>query len=312
MYRNLAFASAAIVTGAIAYASLIEPRTIMRREFDLLVPTLPATLDGISVAFVSDLHLGGPGDPLGSVHRALDVLRDSRPDIILLGGDYYDRGMRVPAEPDWTRFPAIAPTLAIPGNHDYYRDQSTTDDIMRVLADSGIEVLRNRSCDVMLENGPVRIIGLDDPYTGRGDFEQAIRSASAEICPTVMLAHAGLIADTLPLASADLILSGHTHGAQISFSPFRHTGPLDVFWWLDYIKSAPLSPYRQGLFRVRGSLLYVGNGLGTTSLGMRFMAPPEVALFRLWSGAGNPDISCDHPDHYVRDYRTSLVKPALF
>jgi predicted MPP superfamily phosphohydrolase len=97
-------------------------------------------------------------------------------------------------------------------------------------------------------------------------------------------------------------LSGHTHGAQIRFSPFGRTGPLDIFWWLDRINRNRPSPYRQGLFRVRGSLLYTGNGLGTTSLRMRFMAPPEIAIFTLLTGDGDSTRSCDNPRRYVLSY----------
>jgi uncharacterized protein len=311
-YRKIAYGALGVlglVGGAIAYASLIEPRTILVREIDLASPTLPQSLNGTKFAFLSDFHLGGPGDPHGSVQRALSVLKEHQPDIILLGGDYYDRGTRVIQEPDWTRFRELAPTFAVLGNHDYHRGQRSTGEIIEKLKDSGIVLLRNSACDVELDAGKLRIIGLDDPYSGKADFEAAIKQCSGDIHPKIMIVHAGLIADELPIASADLIVSGHTHGAQVRISPFRHTGPLDVFWWLDYIKRSPLSRFRQGLFRVRGSLLYVGNGLGTTSMGLRFLAAPEVAIFRFFSGTGNADHSCDSPEHYLLRNETRWTKP---
>jgi uncharacterized protein len=308
-FRALALGGSGLIAGALAYASLVEPRTILLRELEISLPTLPASLSGLRLAFISDFHVGGPGDSVGSIQRAISVLEDERPDLIMLGGDFYDRGVRVPDEPDWSRFPAIAPTFAIPGNHDYHRSLSTSEEVMRLLDDSGICILRNTSQHIALKGGTVRIIGLDDPYTGRADFGTAIHGLADNVHPTIMLAHAGLVADNLPGASADLILSGHTHGAQVRFSPFRHTGPIDIFWWLDFIKGSPLSPYRQGMFRVQGSLLYVGNGLGTTSLGIRFLAPPEVAIFTLARGNGRQDLSCDDPDRYVTGSRKSQIKP---
>jgi uncharacterized protein len=312
IYRKLTVGAAGALSliGAVAaYASIIEPRTILLREIDLELPTLPDSLDGLRFAFLSDFHLGGPGDPLGTIRRALTVLEQARPDLILLGGDYYDRGTRVPGEPEWARFPAIAPTLGVPGNHDYHRGHETTMGIFEVLERSGIDVLRNEARDLEIRGRTVRLLGLDDPYTGRNDFEKAHQSVNGSVHPTIMLAHAGLVADKLPVGSADLILSGHTHGAQVRISPFRHTGPLDVFWWLDYLKKSPISRFRQGLFFVRGSLLYVSNGLGTTSLGIRFMAAPEVTIFTLFAGSGRADQSCDNPQRYVRDTRTRWIKP---
>jgi uncharacterized protein len=298
-YLKVALIGSAITSGAVAYASLIEPRTLLVREIDVSLPTLPASLDGTTYAFLSDLHLGGPGDPLASVQRALSVLEARRPDLIFLGGDYYDRGVRVDGEPEWSRFPQIARTLAVPGNHDYHRGMRTTEAIFEKLRSSGIEVLRNEVRDVPIRDTTLRIIGLDDPYTDRASLADAMAQVADDRRPRIMLAHAGLIADKLPVGSADLILSGHTHGAQIRFSPLKRTSPLDIFWWLDLIKGNPLSPYRQGLFRVRGSLLYVGNGLGTTSLGLRFMAPPEIAFFRLTSGTGNDERACDDPSRFI-------------
>lgn len=310
-YWKIALAGAGLAAGALSYAVFIEPRTLLIRELDIAIPTMPESLNGTTIAFLSDLHVGGPGVPIGSVERVLDILQRLQPDLILLGGDYYDSGKRVSPEPDWSRFPSIAPTFGIPGNHDYYTDQATSKEIMRLLEDSGITLLRNRNVDVELKRGTVRLIGLDDPYTGRADFGEATRNMSGELHPTIMLAHAGLVADYLPVASADLIVSGHTHGAQVAFSPFQHTGPLDVFWWLDIIKGLPISPYRQGLFRVRGSLLYVGNGLGTTSFGIRLMAPPELAIFRLYRDNGNPNRSCDDSDRYLLRHENHWTSPLL-
>lgn len=308
--RNLSIAGAGLLAGTLTYASLIEPRTIILREIELSMPTIPPSLSGIRIGFVSDFHTGGPGDPVGSIERALAILKEHRPDLILLGGDFYDQGVRVPEEPDWSRFPAIAPTFGVPGNHDYRQGTETTEEIMRLLDDAGVCLLRNTIQNVTLPGGTIRIIGLDDPYTGKADFGSAVNGLSDDLHPTILLTHAGLVADFLPDASADLILSGHTHAAQISFSPFRRTGPLDIFWWLDYVKGLPLSPYRQGFFRVNGSILYVGNGLGTTSVGLRFMAPPEVAIFTLSHGQGRDDLPCDHQDRYVTQQRMAQVKPA--
>jgi uncharacterized protein len=308
----MALAGAGLAAGALSYAALIEPRTLLIRKMDLAIPTMPESMNGTTIAFLSDLHVGGPGDPIGSIDRALDAMQQLQPDLILLGGDYYDTGKRVYPEPDWSRFPAIAPTFGIPGNHDYYTIQAQSEEIMQLLEGSGIGILRNRNLDVQLERGMIRLIGLDDPYTGRADFGQAIKGMQGDLHPAIMLAHAGLVADYLPNASADLILSGHTHAAQVAVSPFRRTGPMDVFWWLDIIKGQPVSPYRQGLFRVKGSLLYVGNGLGTTSFGVRFMAPPELAIIRLYRSAGRPDRSCDDPDRYLLDRETNWTTPLRY
>ena len=296
---------AGITAGAAIYARFVEPATLLVREIDLETPALPASLDGMKIAFLSDMHLGGPAEFRTPVHQAMDTLHQASPDIIMLGGDYFDRGVRAGSEPTWAEFPVIAPTFAVPGNHDYRGNPTNSSEIFSVLREAGIVVLRNESTSVPVRDSRISLIGLDDPYSERDDVHRAIRRNSDLTAFRVMLAHAGLVADRLPIDTADLILSGHTHGAQIRVSPFRRAGPLDIFWWLDRLKGNPLSPYRQGLFRVRGSLLYVGNGLGTTTVGARFLAPPELALFTLFSGKGNPELQCDDPRRYIRQVRNS-------
>lgn len=289
----------AAISAALAYSRFIEPRTLLIRTYDLALPGLPPALDGCRIAFVSDFHIRGPGDSLPAVNQVLTTLEQDRPDIILLGGDFYDKGVRKGEEPDWARFPNIAPTYAVPGNHDYKSCSEDADEIFATLREAGIDVMKDSYRRVELGGRAIDLIGVDDPYTNRDDFETAARPATSGANPRILLAHAGLIADYLPVGAADLMLSGHTHGAQIRISPFSGSGVLDVFWWLDRLKNKPISPYRQGMFWVRGTLLYVGNGVGMTSFGFRFMAPPELAFFRLRRRTGNQEFPCDSAEHYV-------------
>jgi uncharacterized protein len=297
---RIAVASALLAaTGALVYSRYIEPRTLLVRSFELALPRLSDELSGYKIAFLSDFHFGGPGYFGPAVEQALDILARERPYLILLGGDFYDQGVITSSAPEWSRFPQIAPTFAVPGNHDYRSRPADAESIFELLESAGMTVLRNSAKTVPIDEGAIDVIGVDDPYTGRADFSTAERCVPRSKNPRILLTHAGMIADELPIGAVDLILSGHTHGAQIRTSPFKHTGALDLFWWLDRIKAKPISPYRQGLFWVRGSLLYVGNGIGMTTIGHRFLAPPELTLFSLFAGPGSTGVPCDSPDRYV-------------
>lgn len=73
------------------------------------------------------------------------------------------------------------------------------------------------------------------------------------------------------LKEIDLILSGHTHGGQVRL-PF--IGTLQT-------QSALGNGYDQGLFEIHGIKLYISRGIGTSILPIRFLSPPEMALFSL-------------------------------
>lgn len=304
--RRLRSASGLVLLGGLAalaatvYARYVEPNTLLVRSYNLDIPTLPPALDGVKIAFLSDFHIGGPGSSTETTRQAIRRVEEERPDLILLGGDYYDDGHRVTPDPDWARFPKIAPTLAVFGNHDYYFGPEATAGIRQELEDSGITILCNEARSVLVGEHRIGIVGVDDAFIDRADFDAANRDIEAGIHPRILITHAGLLVDELPTGSVDLILSGHTHGGQVRVSPFRHTSPLDPFWWLDVIMGKKLSPYRQGMFYVNGVLLYVANGIGTTTAGIRFLAPPEVTLFTLRSGTGNREHRCDKPERYIR------------
>lgn len=297
---GLALLGGLAALATVYYARYVEPNTLIVRRYDLDIPNLPPELDGLRFAFLSDFHIGGPGYGSENTRRAIRHVESDRPDLILLGGDYYDKGKRVIPDPDWSRLPAVAPTYAVFGNHDYHYGSEATAGIRQILEESGITILCNGARELEIGAQRIGIVGVDDAFTDRADFDAASRDIDPRTHPRILITHAGLLVDELPTGSVDLILSGHTHGGQVRISPFRHTSLLDPFWWLDVIMRKKLSPYRQGTFYVNGALLYVANGIGTTTAGVRFMAPPEVTYFTLRSGSGNEDVPCDKPERYIR------------
>lgn len=159
-------------------------------------------------------------------------------------------------------------------------------------------MLRNTSVSLRLRDWNVTIAGVDDPYTNHDDLEQTLRGSDS---PLILLAHAPVIESSLEPGMAGLVLTGHTHGGQIRLSPAKTLTPLDSTFYLDRLVGRRVSKYQRGFHWVRGNLLYVSNGIGTTRLPVRFMAPPEVTIFHLSREAPHTDEPCDSADRYVED-----------
>ena len=68
-----------------------------------------------------------------------------------------------------------------------------------------------------------------------------------------------------------LTLSGHTHGAQVDLPVVRDRMTPSRFG----------ARYAGGIFEEGGRVLFVSRGVGTSSLPVRFLAPPEVAMLEL-------------------------------
>jgi hypothetical protein len=80
--------------------------------------------------------------------------------------------------------------------------------------------------------------------------------------------------DTFPDAvrkGYDAVLSGHTHGGQVTIEVLNQT--------LNFARF--VTPYVAGLYRIDGRSCYVTAGIGTIALPVRLGAPPEITLLRL-------------------------------
>jgi predicted MPP superfamily phosphohydrolase len=284
--------------GSLAYSVAIEPRVLRLRQFRIGMPSLSAELEGLRVAFLTDFHVGGPGPGESLTAQAFDLMAQEQPDLILLGGDYFDKGRWDDTSTVFDGLSAFTNVIGVLGNHDQKRGEGVAERVCQGMAQRGVVMLRNSSTKVRLRDRDVTIAGVDDPYTNHDNLEQSLRESAP---PLILLAHAPVIESSLEPGMAGLVLTGHTHGGQIRLSPAKTLTPLDSTFYLDRLFGRRVSKYQRGFHWVRGNLLYVSNGIGTTRLPVRFMAPPEVTIFHLSREAPHTDEPCDSADRYVED-----------
>jgi hypothetical protein len=221
------------------------------------------------IAFVSDLHVG-PTTPESLLRTTFDVIRNERPDVLLLGGDYvYLEALpsRLAVLRALVESVPCPVKLAVLGNHDLW----TWDEaIVAALTSAGARVLVNEATSLPEPWSDVAVVGLDDPWTGRCDPVAAATQLNAPPF-LIVLCHSP---DGLGLWSGrhfDLFLAGHTHGGQIA-APW---GPI-------VLPHGPMcSLYPSGFASFESGLVYVSRGVGTVELPMRTFAPPDVLLLEL-------------------------------
>jgi predicted MPP superfamily phosphohydrolase len=226
---------------------------------------LPAPL---VLAFASDFHAGPITHPQ-MFSSLVDELRNQRPDILLLGGDFVSyRAESVDALTE--RLSQCTPPLgkyAVLGNHDLWTDD---EHIVRRLASAGVEVLVNRNFSLPSPFDCVSICGIDDPWTGSADVAKAFRDAQPI---RIFLSHSpdGLL--LLGKEQFDVGFAGHTHGGQIALrdgTPILHAG-------------GPLSrTYSRGLFEIMGNgPMIVSRGIGCSHIPIRIHSDPELVICTL-------------------------------
>ncbi len=274
---SLARAAALAGFGAasVAYAAVVERRWLRVSHHTLRVRHLPPAWDGLRVVHLTDFHLGSPGAPYGLMRRAVARAVAFRPDLVALTGDYTEHGDRQPLD-FLAPLIAAAPTFAVLGNHDYFASPAVADATAAELRSLGACVLRDAVTPFTFRDMTAPIAGFDDRLWGR----QAGVAATVAMAPggvPLALSHPPDRADDLPPGWAGLVLSGHTHAAQVRLSPVR------TYDWVSLRVTEMHSRYLRGLFDVSGTHVYVNAGIGTARLPIRFFARPELATFTLYS-----------------------------
>ena len=258
------------------YPVIVEPRwlEVSRRRVRLEGLRSPVRL-----LHLSDFHASFCV-PMSIVEHAIREGVAEKPDIICVTGDFITRGEEFASRDYPTvlrRLSAVAPTYAVLGNHDgglwagVYDGRTDHREVDRLLEDSGIELLHNRSTVVTVRDSVLTLVGTGDLWNEELDGHRAFEEVTFNT-PIVLLSHNPDGKDLVWRYGWDLMLSGHTHGGQVIF-PFL--GP----------SYAPVvdKRYVDGLKDWGTRQIHISRGVGNV-WGIRFRCRPEVTLLELVTG----------------------------
>ena len=256
---------AVVLTVGVVAWGWFEAGWLRRRVVEVELEGLPAELDGLRIAHLSDLHLGVPSRGRRAVEEAVAWVIERRPDIVCVTGDLVSRRAGMPLLE--RLLGELGPCYVVLGNHDFAdsRDPfSQRIDPSAIEALEGVTLLGNESVGLELRGRRVQIVGVDpQTYAVRDAHPEELIDPAASL--RILLCHFPGIARRIPDAF-HLILAGHLHAGQIVV-PFpggklhlAHLGARDV----------------EGVYRYGASTLHISPGLGTTFVPFRFFARPEV------------------------------------
>lgn len=245
-------------------------RRLRARDEVVAVPGLPADLDGVVIAQVSDLH-AGPFLGAGDLAPLVALLGDRRPDLVAVTGDLCVHAVdeAFPVLDELCAHPAPLGTFVVFGNHDYKHRREG--ELVERLAERGARVLRNEGARVRVGEAVLAVTGVEDLEEGK---VVDIEAARAELAPSdveVLLCHNPRGGPFFARAGCAVILSGHSHGGQIDLPLLRRLGP----------------PHPGLRVELGPSTLLVSRGLGALGVPLRFGAPAEVVFVRLVRAEGS-------------------------
>ena len=265
---GLAGAPLLALSATSAYARFIEPYYYRVVEQDVFVRDLPQAFENFRITQLTDVHHSRIVG-LDEIRRVVNLAQSTKPDLIALTGDYTTTYRRFiePCAEALGNLQAPEGVWAVLGNHDHYTDHELT---TRSLERNHIPVLNNANTTLRRGSDSLQLAGIDDWSWAQGDWDRAFHALDRNR-PTVLLSHQPSVLDLPETQHVSLILSGHTHGGQVTF-PFIGAPAR--------LATKDLK-YAHGLFRRGDTQLFVSSGTGVIGLPVRLGARPEVAVLRL-------------------------------
>ena len=254
-------------TMVIGHRNVRYPR-VMYQKYTVkrLVPEGAQPDKRMRLVFFSDLHIGEAMTP-DYIARAVKLIQDQQPDLILCGGDFIDHRAVYAYDP---RVMASLRSLHAPmgvyyvlGNHEYRDDLEAN---IRWVSEVGGTLLRDSIA--FPGNGPLTLIGRDDWVNGnRKPFEVIANEADPLRGPVVLMEHTPASIDSIGDSPVDLILCGHTHGGQI------WPGQLMVWWRYGMVSGTRPVGERE---------VCISSGIGSAGATYRVGTRSEIRVYDLY------------------------------
>lgn len=253
------------------------------RHVELAFEDLPEAFDGYKIVQFGDAHVGTlVGKRAELLHRVVDSINAQHADMVVFTGDLQNK---IPDEIEphkkvLSSIKAKDGVYSVLGNHDYAEYVGIDDPRKKSLligmmineqSDLGWKLLCNTRQRLRRDSASIVIAGMENDGEGRfpelGDINTTLYGVNRKEF-VIMLEHdpTSWKRKILRHCHAQLTLSGHTHGGQLS-----------IFGW-----SPAELRYREcaGLYNIGDRMLYVTTGIGGV-VPFRLGANAEIVVITL-------------------------------
>ncbi|MBP3679848.1 MAG: metallophosphoesterase [Bacteroidaceae bacterium] len=251
-------------------------------EASIYSKDIPEAFHGYRIVQIADIHVGSWMGNTKPLQKAVRMINDLKPDLIVFTGDLVNNLATELDEfiPVLSQLKAKHGVYSVLGNHDYstyIRWNSLEEQAKNFTSlkdkqvQMGWKMLNNSHIKLYQGTDSIALIGVEN--SGRPPFPDYARLTEAmtgtEGMFQILLSHdpSHWQREVLPSTDIQLTLSGHTHDMQtriFGFSP-----------------SALVYPEHSGLYQEGNQMLYVNTGLGHLMYPMRLGAWPEITLLTL-------------------------------
>jgi predicted MPP superfamily phosphohydrolase len=235
----------------------------------LTIPTLPAALNNLKIAQLSDLHIG-PTIRKSYIEKVVKRTNATHPDIIVVTGDLADAKAKAIAN-ELAPLGNLMSRLGIfyvTGNHEYYWDAAG---LIAAVTQLGFVPLINDNRVLDFNGAKILVSGVTDSIGGnflKGHHPDLTKAAATDEHTDlkILLSHRPDSYIEAEQLGFNLQFAGHTHAGQ--FFPFNVLLPLAY-------------KYYRRLNHYGNLWLHVNPGTGYWGPANRFGVPSEITLLTL-------------------------------
>ena len=243
---------------------------------------VPQAFDGYRIVQLSDMHVGSWNGNTQAMEKAVSIINDLQPDLIVFTGDLVNN---LASELDYfipvfSKLKAKDGVYSVLGNHDYStyihweNPEDQKEELVRLKqkqAKMGWTMLNNRHIKLYNQNDSIALIGVENsgrpPFPDYAKLSEAMQGTEGMF--QILLSHdpTHWRREVLPQTDIELMLAGHTHAMQTKIFGFT---PAQFIY-----------EENDGLYQEGEQMLYVNIGLGHLLYPMRLGAWPEITLLTL-------------------------------
>ena len=249
-------------------AIFINTKDITVRKETITSNKIDSNIDGLIIAYFSDLHYGTflDDEDLDNIENKIN---NFSPDIVIFGGDLFDEALdgekTAKLENFLRNINAKYGKYAVLGD----KDNNYYDQVNSIYNECDFRLLNNTNEKIYLNGSYINLVGVDSSVNGNPNVGSAYDGINSTHY-TVAITHCPDEANSLTSSLTDYILAGHSLGGQV-YIPL-----INLFY-----RPSGATSYYHGKDDVDGVTLDITNGLGTIENDIRLNADAEIVIYKL-------------------------------